>query len=166
MNTVIPYLEGSNATGSLPIFFWVIISIFAVPALILAIVEILQNKDLSSKVSSLGIIAAYLGVIGAVVWFSFSIVDGHAESKEVDTVTLEKIEENLDVDLQFNDIFSPMIGCKDNLVDQTIDSVIAVRDSNRYLVSFTATKNDDETCTYEVKPYEAEHPLFESVDTK
>lgn len=166
MNTVIPFIDASSTSNSQSIIFWIIIGIFAAIALAFAILAIRKTDNRSGEVRSLGVIATILGMAAATAWFTFGLLDDSSEREAIDASTIEQIEENLDVDLEFNDFFSPMIGCRDNLVDQTIDSVTAVRDSDRYLVSLTVTKNNDETCTYEIKPYESEDSLFESADQK
>lgn len=167
MNTVIPFIDASSSSNTQSIISWVIIGIFAAFALAFAILAIRKTDNLADKARSLGVIATMLGMTSATAWFAFGLLDDSNERKVVDASTIEQIEENLDVDLEFNDFFSPMIGCKDNLVDQTIDAVTAVRDSDRYLVSLTVTKNDDdETCTYEIKSYASADPILEPVDKK
>lgn len=169
MNTIIPFIEVAAPTAGVQSgIVWstsVLIALLFITFIIFWVrrPKAKERKDLINLFT--GVSAALLSS-ACFLWLAIGFTGELSQWKTINTVTIEKIEENLDVKLTFIDTSTHRIACSEDLDDSTIDSVSVEHDSDKYLVTLTSSKNDDGTCTYELKPYKYADNLFESTDKK
>lgn len=167
MNTVIPFIDELSPTADIQSgIIWVTACLLGVLIVFFVAFAVRSPKHIKFWTRLLAGFSALFLFFAWFLWVLMGFIGAVEELHAINASTIEKIEENLDVDLQFADDSIQGISCSSKLEDRTIDAVTVVRDSNRFLVSLSASKNDDGTCTYELTPYENTSSLLESTDKK